>query len=122
MASVTNVWVSPLDIALASLAQLSLVRSAAVSKSGNHSSNFAESCPLKIAMSCSSEFVRFVCFCVVHNVSVYWHITSLKGSQGAGGEVSCALSTTESSVAPVQCGPIPPQADFLWLLLITVSC
>ena len=46
-------------------------------------------------MSCSSEFVRFVCFCVVHNVSMYWHITSLKDSIGTGVEVSCALSVRE---------------------------
>ena len=95
IASVTNVWVSPLDFALASLAQLSLVRLAAVSKSVNHSSNFVESCLLKTAISHGSEFVRFVCFCVVHIVSMYWHITSLKGSIGAGIEVGCTLSVKE---------------------------
>ena len=95
MASVTNVWVSPLDFAWASLAQLSLVRLAAVSESVNHSSNFAESCSLKMAMFCSSEFVRFVYFCVVHNVSMYWCITSLKGSEGAGVEVICTMSMRE---------------------------
>ena len=95
IASVTNVWVSPLYLALASLAHLSLVRSAAVSKSANFSSYFAESCSLKMAMSCSSEFVRILCFCVVHNVLVYWHITSLKGSEGTGVEVDCTLSMRE---------------------------
>ena len=39
IASMTNAWVSPLDFALASLTQLSLVRSATLSKSVNHSSN-----------------------------------------------------------------------------------
>ena len=95
IASVTKVWVSPLDFALASLAQLSLVRSAAVSKSVNHSSNFVETCSLKMAMSCSREFVKFICFCVVHSVSVYWHATSLNGSVGAWVEVSCILSVRE---------------------------
>ena len=70
-ASMTNVKVSPLDFALASLAQLSLVRSAAVSISFNHSSNFVESYSLKRAITCSSELVRFICFCVVQNMSVY---------------------------------------------------
>ena len=42
IASITNVQVSLLDFALASLAQLSLVRSAAVSKSDNYYSNFIE--------------------------------------------------------------------------------
>ena len=68
IASMINVWVSPLDLALASLAQFSFVRLATVSKSINHSSSFVELCPLKMAMSCSSEFVSFVCFCVVHIV------------------------------------------------------
>ena len=76
--------------ALANLAQLLLVRSAALSKSVNNSSNFVESCSLKTLMSCSSEFERFVCFCVVHSVSVYCSITSLKGSVGAGVEGGCA--------------------------------
>ena len=35
LASVTNVWVSTLDLALANLAHLSLVRSAAVNQSSN---------------------------------------------------------------------------------------
>ena len=95
IASMNNVWVSPLDLALTSLAWLSLVRSAAVSKSVNYSSNFVESCSLKMTISCSIEFVRFVCFCVVHNVSVYWCITSPKGSEGVGVEVSCTLSVRE---------------------------
>ena len=48
-----------------------------------------------MTMSCSSEFVRFVCFCVVHIVSLYWHTTSLNGFVGAGVEVSCGLSMRE---------------------------
>ena len=84
MASMTNVDVNPLDFALASLAVHSYVRSAAVSMSVSHSSNFVESCSLNTAMSCSNEFFRFVCFCVVHKVFVYCHITSLKGSVGVG--------------------------------------
>ena len=43
IASMTDILVSPLDYALASLAQLSLVRLAAVSKFVNHSSTFVES-------------------------------------------------------------------------------
>ena len=95
IASVTIVWVSPLDFALASLVQLSLMRLAAVSMSVNHSSNFVESCSLKMTMSCSNEFVRFVCLCVVHCVPIYWHLTSLKGSVGTGVEISSTLSTRE---------------------------
>ena len=70
IASATNVPVNPLDLALASLAQLSLVRSAAFSISINQSSNFVESYLLKTVMSCSNELVRFACLYVVHNVSV----------------------------------------------------
>ena len=95
IASVTKVKVSPLDFAMASLAPLSFVRSAAVSKSVNHSSNFVESCSLKMAMTCGKKFVRFIYFCVVHSVSVYWHTTSPNGSVGAGVEVSCALTVRE---------------------------
>ena len=84
--SMINMCVHPLDFALVSLAQLSLVRSAAVSISVNHSSNFVESCSLKMAMSCSSEFVRFVCFCVLHSLSMYWCTTCLNSSMGAGVE------------------------------------
>ena len=62
IASVTNIHVNPHDFALASLAQLSVMRSAAVSISVIHSSNFAKSCSLKMAMSCSRELVRCVCF------------------------------------------------------------
>ena len=47
MASVTNVHVNPLNFALASLAGLSFVRSAAVSMSGNHSSSLVELYSLK---------------------------------------------------------------------------
>ena len=71
IASMTNVWVSPLDLAFASLAQLLFVRSAAVSISVSQSSNFVESYSLKTTMSCSNELVRFVCICVVHKVSMY---------------------------------------------------
>ena len=85
MACVTNVHVNPLDFALASLALLSYVRSAAVSMSVNHSSSLVESCSLKTAVPCSQEFVRFDCFCVVHKVSVLHCITSTKSSVGVGG-------------------------------------
>ena len=95
IASMTTVHVKPLDFALASLDQLSLVRSAAVSISINHSSNFVELCSLKMAMSCSREFVRFVCFCVVQNMSMYWCTTSPNGSVGPGVEISCVLSIRE---------------------------
>ena len=83
-ASMTNVQVNPLDLAFASLAQLSLFTSAAVSISINQSSNFVESYSLKTVMTCSKELVRFVCFCVVHNALAYWHITSPKGSVCVG--------------------------------------
>ena len=84
IASVTNVWVNALNLAFASLVQLSLFRSAAVSISVKQSSNFVESYSLKMAISYSKELVRFVCFCMVHNVLVYWCITSMKGSVGLG--------------------------------------
>ena len=86
MASVTNVHVNPLNFTLASLALLLLVRSAAVCMSISHSSSLVESCSLKTATSCSNEFLRFDCFCVVHKVFVYCHITSLKSSAGVGGD------------------------------------
>ena len=85
----TNVQVNLLDLAFASLAQLPLVRSVAVSISINQSSNFVESYSLKTAISFSKELVKIVCFCVVHKVLVYWHITSLKGSIGVGAEEDC---------------------------------
>ena len=47
VASVTNVQVNPLSLAFASLVQPSLVRSAALSVSINHSSNFVELFSLK---------------------------------------------------------------------------
>ena len=71
VASVTNVQVNPLNMAFASLAQLPLVRSTAVSISVNQSYNFVESYSLKTVISCSKELVQFVCFCVVCNVLVY---------------------------------------------------
>ena len=61
------------------------MRSAAASMSVSHSSNFVESFSLKTAMSCSNEFIKFVCFCLVHKVFVSCHITSPKGSIGVGG-------------------------------------
>ena len=82
----TNVQISPLGLALTSLAWLSLVRSAAVYKSVNWLSIFAELCSLKTAMSCSIAFMSLFAS-VMHNVSVHWHITSLMGSEGCGIEV-----------------------------------
>ena len=85
MVFVTNVHVNPLNFALVSLALLSPVRSAAVLMSISHSFSLVESCSLKTAMSYNSEFIRFDYFCMVHKVSVYCHITSLKVSVGVGG-------------------------------------
>ena len=113
MVSVTNVHVSPLNFTLASLALLSFVRSAAVSMSVSHSSSLVESCSLKTAMSCSSELVRFTCFCVVHKVSVYCLITSPKGSVGAGGERDFEVYAL--------CGPRSLLIVLLQPLLIDVS-
>ena len=62
--SMTNIQVSPLDLTFASLAQLSLVRCAAVSISVNHSSNILRLYSLNTVMSCSSELVRFICYCI----------------------------------------------------------
>ena len=84
IASVTNVHVNPLDFALASMAWLSLVRSAAVFIFINNSSSFVESCSLTMAIFCSRELVRCVCFCVVHSVSMYWCTTSPNGLVGVG--------------------------------------
>ena len=92
-ASITKIWVNPLDLAFASLAQLSLVRSTAVSVSINQSSNFVESYSLNTAMSHSKELVRFVCYWVVHKVLMYWHTTSPKGLVGRG--EGCGCSTRE---------------------------
>ena len=85
MASVTNVYIKPLDFILISLDLLSLLRSAAISMSVSQSSNLVESCSIKTGISCSREFVMLDCFCVEHKVSVYYCITSLRGSAGAGG-------------------------------------
>ena len=95
IASMTNINVKPLDFALASLAQFSLVRSTAVSISVNHSPNFVELCSLNMAISSSRAFVRFVCFCAVHSGSMYWCTTSPNGSVGVGVEVDCALSVIQ---------------------------
>ena len=106
-ASMTNVHVNPFDFALVSLALLSLVRSAAVSMSISHSSSLVESCSLKTVMSCSSELVTFDCFCVVHKVSVYCHITSPKdlvgGGRGGGWSAikrSCPMQSKVSAGSP----------------------
>ena len=112
IASVTKVHVSPLDFALASLPWISLVRSAVVSISVNHFSNFVESCSLKMAMSYSREFVRFVCFCAVHRVSIYWHITSLNGSVGPWGEAGCALSIRERFSSSFSSWSMPSNPSF----------
>ena len=85
MASVTSVHIKPLDFILASIALLSLERSVAVSMSVSQSSNLVESCSFKTGISCSKEFVMLDYFCMEHKVSVYCHITSLRGSAGAGG-------------------------------------
>ena len=61
MASVTSVHVNPLDFTLASLALLSMVRSAIVSMSVSQSSSLVELYPLKTDISFSHEFVRFDC-------------------------------------------------------------
>ena len=63
----TNVQVNPLNLALASLAQFSFVKLAAVSISINQSPNFVELYSLKTVMSCR-ELPGCVCFCVVQNV------------------------------------------------------
>ena len=68
IASVTSVHVKPWNFALASLALLSLVRSAAVSMSWSQSSNLVESCSLQMGISCIKEFVRLDCFYVEHKV------------------------------------------------------
>ena len=49
-----------------------------------------------MAMSCSRELVRCVCFCAVHSVSMYWHTTPPNGSVGVGVEVGCVLSVRET--------------------------
>ena len=88
IASVTNVLVKPLDLAFASLAQLLLVTSATVSISINQF-QFWRIVLIKTVISCSKELVRLVYFCLVHNVLVYWCITSLRGSVGIGIGNSC---------------------------------
>ena len=85
MASLSNVHVYPLNFVLVSLGLLSHVRSAAISMSVSQLSSLVESCSLKAAISCGSEFIRYDCFCVVHKVYMYYHITSPKGSVGVGG-------------------------------------
>ena len=122
IAPMTNVQVSALEFALASLAWLSLVRLAAVSKPVNHSSNFTELYSLKMAMSCSSEFVRFVCFCVVHSVSVYWSITSEKVLKVLGLKSVVPSAQERDFVVPVLCGTIPLPVYLLLPLLNVISC
>ena len=119
MASVTNVHGNPLDFGLASLDLLSLVRSAAISMSISLSSSLVEPCSLKTAISCSSEFVRFDCFCVVHKVSVYCCITSLKGSVGVG-EVADGVLSRDFEVHAL-CDPGSLLVALLQLLLIDTS-
>ena len=46
-------------------------------------------------MSCCREFVRLLCFCVVHRVSVYWHTNFPDGSVDDGVGVSFDLSMRE---------------------------
>ena len=79
------------------------VRSAAVYISINHSTltTFVESYSLKTVMSCGKELVRFVCFCVVHKVLVYWHITSPKGSVSVGRGCQCPPSFHWGSPLPM---------------------
>ena len=69
-ASVINIWVSPFDLALANLVLLSVDRSAEISISVNQSSNCIASLSLKIVISCSKVFVKFVFFWTEHSVSV----------------------------------------------------
>ena len=129
MASVTNGPVGPPNFALASLDQLSFVRSAAVSMSVSHSWNLVESYSLKTAMSCSNGFVRFVSFCIVHKVFVYYHITSLKGSVGVGGgggwsdiERFCSLHAMQSKVSAAFPSPASTHWPKLFISLVsTVS-
>ena len=85
IASVTRVYIKPHDFTLASLALLSLVRSAVISMSMSQSSNLVESCSLKLGISCIKEFVRLDCFCMEHKVYVYWCNTPSRCSAGAGG-------------------------------------
>ena len=123
--SMTNVYVNPHDFVLPTLAWLLLVRSTAVSITDNHYCNFMESCSLKMAISCSREVVRCVCFCAVHSVSMYWHLTSLNGSVGVGVEVGCMLSVRESVHSSCSKQSIqfnPPLVDLLWPLYIVVNC
>ena len=84
IASDTNIWVNPLNLALASLAQFSLFRSAAFSISIKHYSNFVESYSLKTVISCSSELVRFVYICGTQCVSVLMYYLSVGFSRCLG--------------------------------------
>ena len=68
IASVIKVCVKPFDLPWASFVPLSVVRSAAVSMSTNQSYSSVASCPVKMDISCSKEFVKFVCFCTKHRV------------------------------------------------------
>ena len=53
--SIINVLTSPLDFACANLDLLSPVNSEAVSISMSQSSNYEESCPFKVGISCNKE-------------------------------------------------------------------
>ena len=116
MASMTNVHVNPLKFCLSNLSSASLMRSA---MSVSHSSSFVESCSLKTAMSCSSELVRFDCFCLVHKVFVYCCITSLKGSVGVGG--GGGWSAIERFEVHALCSPRSLLVVLLQPLLIDIS-
>ena len=70
IASVIKVFVKTFDLAWASFVLLSDVRSAAVSIPTNQSSSNVVSCPVKINISCSKEFVKSVCFCTEYRVFV----------------------------------------------------
>ena len=84
-ASDISMQLKPLDLACASLVQLSFVKLAAVSILINQSSNCVESFPLKIVISWNRVLAKLIFFCAVHKVSVYCWRTSSRGSDGAEG-------------------------------------
>ena len=85
MASITKVWVKPLDLAWANLVLLSSVKLATVSISISQFSNCVKSLPLKVGISWIKVFAKVVCFWAEHRVSVYCCNTSSRGSGGAEG-------------------------------------